>query len=198
MQEEAPVGHVVHLVRSFDDTTVPMRIAFGTRLRPRTRIVLRALIGLAAIGTVVALTALWTSDAPWWFSVIFTVMPTFFLFGCGVALVESARLSRREELLARTWADTRAQAAPATGQVAEREVALTEHGGVSSFTLTIAGVPGSPLRARWHRSSPLNHDETLLQTQVPAVGSEVRVWRSGAVDAGSPVIVEALDPSVVR
>lgn len=197
MQEEAPVGHVVHLVRSFDDPVAPSAIGFGTRVRPRTRFVLWMLLGAAAIGTVAALTALWTSDAPWWFSVIFTLMPAFFVFGCGVALRESARLSRREARLAQEWARAREHAKPILGRVSEREVSLSEHGGVSSFTLTVAELPGAPVRARWHRSNPENGDATLLQTQVPAVGSEVRVWSVRMPDAEGPVIVEAIDPSVV-
>ncbi|MDQ0646069.1 hypothetical protein QFZ53_000265 [Microbacterium natoriense] len=197
MQEEAPVGHVVHLVRSFDDDAAPSAIGFGTRVRPRTRIVLWMLVGAAAIGTVAALTALWTSDAPWWFSVIFTVMPTFFIFGCGVALRESARLSRREAHLVQEWARAREHAKPIMGRVSEREVSLTEHGGVSAFTLTVAEAPGPPLRARWHRSNPENGDATLLQTQVPPIRSRVRIWSVGMPDAHGPVIVEAIDPSVV-
>jgi hypothetical protein len=198
MQEEAPVGHVVHLVDSLDGATAPASIAFGTRLRWRSRIVLWTLVGLAAIGAVVFVSALWTSDAPWWFSLIFTVMPGFFVFGCGVALAESGRLSRREAELAQAWAHSRADAEPSTGRIAERDVSLSENGGVSAFTLTIAGIPGEPLRARWHRSNPENGDAVLLQTQVPVVGSEARVWSVGMPDADGVVIVEAVDPSVVR
>lgn len=198
MQEEAPVGHVVHLVRSFDEEAPPEFIGFGTRLRPRTRGVLWMLVGLAAIGTVAIVAVLWTGDVPWWFAAIFTVMPAFFVGGCAVALVESRRLSRREARLAQDWADARARAQPSFGRITDREVSLTEQGSVSAFTLTVADVAGAPLRARWHRSNPESRDATLLQTQVPAVGSQARVWSARMPDAERPVIVEAIDPSVVR
>lgn len=197
MDEEAPVGHVVHLVRVFDESGAPARVGFGTRLRPTTRMVLWILVGLAAIGTVFIVVALWTDGPPWWFGVIFTLMPAFFVFGCAVALGESGRLSRREGRLAERWVLTRERATSTGGRVSDREVSLMEHGGVSAFTLTVAGDAGWSIRARWHRSNPDNRDETLLQTQIPAIGSRVRIWSVGMPDDDAPVIVQALDASVV-
>ena len=83
------------------------------------------------------------------------------------------------------------------GRVVEREVSLTEHGGVSAFTLVVTDRAGTAIRARWFRNSPDAGDVTLLQTQVPAVGSRVRIWQVGSLAEDAPVIVEALDPSIV-
>lgn len=197
MGEEAPVGHVVHLVRAFDDTGAPSRVGFGARLRPGARILLWVLVVLAAVATALGVVMLWGGDSPWWFNAIFTVMPTFFVFGCGVALWESGRLSRREERLAAQWSLTRGSAASAEGRVGDRDVSLSEHGGVSSFTLTVVSDAGPSIRARWHRSNPDERDATLLQTQIPAVGSRVRIWSVGMPAEDAPVIVQALDASIV-
>ena len=197
MDEEAPVGHVVHLVRAFDESGVPARVGFGTRLRASARLVIWMLVALAAIGTVFIVIMLWRDDSPWWFDVIFTVMPSFFVFGCGFALWESGRLSRSEQRLAQRWASTRERATSTGGRVSDRQVSLMEHGGVSSFTLTVASDEGPSIRARWHRSNPDERADTLLQTQIPAIGSRVRIWSVGMPDDDAPVIVEALDASVV-
>lgn len=41
--------------------------------------------------------------------------------------------------------------------------------------------------------------QPLLQSQVPGVGVEVRVWRvvEAGVDPGVPIVIQAADPSVV-
>ena len=197
MEEEAPVGHIVHLVRVFDESGAPTRVGFGTRLSPTARVVLWMLVALAAIGTVFIVILLWWDDSPWWFDVIFTVMPSFFVFGCGFALWESGRLSRREQRLAERWALTRDRATSTGGQVSDRQVSLMEHGGVSSFTLIVVSDAGASIRARWHRSNPDGRDSALLQTQIPAIGSRVRVWSVGMPHDDAPVIVQALDPSIV-
>ena len=197
VDEEAPVGHVVHLVRAFDESGVPSRIGFGTRLSRTARLVIWMLVALAAAGTVFLVIMLWRDEPPWWFAVIFTVMPSFFVFGCGFALWESGRLSRREQRLAEQWALTRGSATSTGGRISDRQVSLTEHGGVSSFTLTVESDAGPPIRARWHRSNPDHRDATLLQTQIPAIGSRVRIWGVGMPDHDAPLIVQALDASVV-
>ncbi|WP_146008156.1 hypothetical protein [Microbacterium aurantiacum] len=197
MDEEAPVGHVVHLVRAFDESGVPSRIGFGTRLSRTARLVIWMLVALAAAGTAFLVIMLWRDDSPWWFDVIFTVMPSFFVFGCGFALWESGRLSRREQRLAERWALMRDRAAPTGGQVSDRQVSLAENGGVSAFTLTVESDAGTSIRARWHRSNPDHRDATLLQTQIPAIGSRVRIWGVGMPDDDAPVIVQALDASVM-
>lgn len=196
MEQEAPTGHVVHLVRLFS-ATAPEAIGFGTRLRPGGRTVLWGIILVGAIGTAILLVNLWTSDSPWWFNLIFTAMPSFFLVGCAIALLESARLSRIEERLATHWAQNRGRATVVGGRVTDREVALMEHGGVSSIVLAATDAAGTIVRARWYRSSPAHRDATLLQTQVPAIGAEVRIWTVGGAAEAELLILEALDPSVV-
>ncbi|HWV49058.1 MAG TPA: hypothetical protein VN035_06325 [Microbacterium sp.] len=194
---EAPIGHVVHLVRTLDDPTVPERIRFPTRMRLTGQIVVWLLVVVAAVGTGILLFHLWTGDSPWWFDLIFTFMPGFVVVGFAAAFADSTRRSRTEAALARRWAEMRGTAGPGDGRIVDRQVSLTEHGGVSAFTLTVTTSDGAVIRARWFRDTPDAADVTLLQTQVPAVGSRVRIWRIGTLAEDAPVIVEALDPSIV-
>ena len=196
-QGEAPLGHVVHLVRTLDDSAVPERIGLPIRIGTRGRIVVWLLVGVGAIATGILLFHLWTGDSPWWFNLIFTFMPGFVVVGFAVAFADSSRRARTEVVLAQRWAETRELATSSEGRVADRQVSLTEHGGVSAFTLTVADSAGSGIRARWFRNTPDAADVTLLQTQVPAVGSPVRIWQIGTLAEDAPVVVEALDPSIV-
>ncbi|MGF6823994.1 hypothetical protein M2317_002919 [Microbacterium sp. ZKA21] len=196
-QGEAPIGHVVHLVRTLDDSTAPERIGLPTRMGTGGRIVVWLLVGVGAVGTGILLLLLWTGDSPWWFNLIFTFMPGF-VVGFAVAFADSTRRARTEEVLALRWAEARGMARSGDGRVVDRQVSLTEHGGVSAFTLTVTDPAGSVIRARWFRSTPDAGDVTLLQTQVPALGSRVRIWQIGSsAEEDAPVIVEALDPSIV-
>ncbi|MEU4644673.1 hypothetical protein [Micromonospora sp. NPDC023814] len=203
MTDDTPISHIVHLVRSFeDDATAPREIQFGRRLRPSALAVLWVLLVAGTLSTSLLVVFLWTSDSPgWWFNLIFTLLPAFFMAGCGMALTESRRLSRREAQLAERWHATRNHARPSAGRVIDRTVSLMEHGSVSSFTLTLTLTVDieetSRIRARWYRSNPENADATLLQTQIPAIGSKARVWSVGAPNDNEPLIVEALDPSTV-
>lgn len=143
------------------------------------------------------LAALWTGDSPgWWFNLIFTAMPAFFLFGCAFALWESRRPALRERRLSAQWATMRANARSTVGTIIDRDVRLTEHGSVSSFIVTVRTDDDRELRARWYRSNASNADRTLLQPQVPALGSEVRIWAVPAASVDDPHVVVALDPSV--
>lgn len=196
-QGEAPIGHVVHLVRTLGDSAAPERIDFPTRMSPGARAMVWLLVGVGALGTGILLFHLWTGDSPWWFNLIFTFLPGFVVVGFAVAFADSNRRSRTQTVLARRWAETRELARSSDGRVADRQVSLTEHGGVSAFTLTVADSAGFVIRARWFRNNPDAGDVTLLQTQVPAVGSRVRIWQIGSLAEDAPVIVEALDPSIV-
>lgn len=199
MELEAPVGHVVHLLRSFDEATeAPMRIGFGRRTPAAGRWVIWSLLAVASVGAAILLFNLWTGDSPWWFNLIFTIMPALFLVGCAVGLAESGRLSRQERIIAQRWEQTRTRATSTDGRVTDRAVALLDNGGASSFALLVTDASGTQVHARWYRSNPDNHDETLLQTQIPAIGSRARIWTFGVSNAEAPIIVEALDPSVVQ
>ncbi|MFI7650977.1 hypothetical protein ACIBTZ_33680 [Micromonospora sp. NPDC049460] len=199
MTDDTPISHIVHLVRSFgDDATAPREIQFGRRLRPSALAILWVLLVAGTLSTSLLVLFLWISDSPgWWFNLIFTLLPAFFLAGCGMALTESRKLSRREAQLAERWHATRNHARPSAGRVIDRTVSLMEHGSVSSFTLTVDIEGASRIRARWYRSNPENADATLLQTQIPAIGSKARVWSVGVPNDDEPLIVEALDASIV-
>lgn len=196
---DAPAGKVVHLVDALAAAPVaPRTIEFGRRTSASAAAVLWILIAAAAVGTAVLLFALWTGESPgWWFTLIFTAMPTLFLVGCVVALLESRRLARLERRLSQQWVAQHDRIRPTDGRVTGRDVQLMEHGSVSSFTITAATDDGQTIRARWFRASPANADETLLQPQVPVIGSAVRVWAAPGSTEDDPLVVEALDPSIV-
>lgn len=192
---EAPAGNVVHLVNTHS-SSAPEALQFGRRITGATALVLWGLLVAAAVGTTALLVALGTSDSPgWWFNVLFTVLPALFLFGCAVALLESQRASKRERELSERWASTHGRARPTAGKVVARDVQLMEHGGVSSFTVTVEADDGRTIHARWFRTSPAHEGGTLLQPQVPAIGSDARIWAVPGPAVDEPCVVEALDPS---
>jgi len=82
--------------------------------------------------------------------------------------------------------------------VLARDIRLTEDGSVSSYDLTVMLGDGSTLRGR---GSPRTaSSRPLLQSQVPGVGAEARVWRVvevGVDPSAAPVVIQAADPSVV-
>ncbi|NLP86114.1 hypothetical protein HF576_19965 [Microbacterium sp. CFH 90308] len=196
--DDAPAANVVHLVADHDDLgAAPESVPFGQRITAGAALVLWALLAAAAAGSAVLLTGLWAGDSPgWWFNLIFTVLPALFLFGCALALLESRRSARRERRLSARWEATRANARSTVATIVDRDVRLTEHGSVSSFIVAVRTDDGREVRARWYRSSGSNADRALLQPQVPALGSEVRIWAVPEASVDDPHVVVALDPSV--
>ncbi|UKA58622.1 hypothetical protein [Arthrobacter sp. FW306-2-2C-D06B] len=94
------------------------------------------------------------------------------------------------------WNWMRATVRPVRGTVASRNVGLSEDGGVSSFALTIrTGEPGiASFEAGW---KPPAGSPDLLQSQVPGIGAEARVWVPGQSQTGQPLfVVEVVDPTV--
>ncbi|MET0821093.1 MAG: hypothetical protein ABWY58_09010, partial [Aeromicrobium sp.] len=113
------------------------------------------------------------------------------------ALLESRRIGRLEHRLSEQWDATRSGARPATAHIVDRDVHLVEHGGVSSFAVTVETDDGRRVSARWHRSSPMNAGRELLQPQVPGVGATVRIWAVPGASVDAPHVIEALDPTAV-
>ena len=190
----------MHLVDTHAGTLrPPPTIEFGRGISAITAAVLWILLAAAAVGTALLIAALWTSDTPgWWFNLIFTALPALFLTGCAYALVDSRRSTHLHRRLSAQWTATHSNARPTTARIVDRDVQLMEHGSVSSFTLTAETEDGQRIRARWYRSSPANSDATLLQPQVPAIGSTVRIWATPDASPDDPHVVEALDPSITR
>ena len=156
------------------------------------RLVVATLLAVGTAVFVVSLRALWSADVPWWFSLLFTVMLVGLPLAAWVAYISAIRRAGEDLGFQGQWAASRGRARLALGHISDRAVQTSEAGTVTSFVLTV-DIPNSPqVKATWHpaRETP----NYLLQTQVPGVGAEVRVW---LLDSAEVVVVEVVDPSVV-
>lgn len=198
--EDDTTGHVVHLLDRLDGApAAPESLLLPKRMRTPGRVVFALVSLVASVGAVFAITMLWIEETPgWWFSLLFTVM----IGGIPVALwailigsIEEARVERAMQL---AWLEGRhrARAEPAT--VAQRRTGLADDGSVSSFDLVVTLGVGQTIAGSWR--PPPASSRRLLQTQVPGVGTPVRVWRLADARAGSgpsPIVIEVADPTVV-
>jgi hypothetical protein len=149
-----------------------------------------------SIGAALGIWLLWTNETPgWWFNVLFTVMNACIAVAPWPILANSIREAGLENRLEAVWRDIRSIAVATHGRVINRHCALAEDGSVASFTLLIEVPDCQPICAKRY---PINEGEYLLQTQVPGVGSEVRVWRIPNASADTPIVIEVADPSVVN
>ncbi|HZX76878.1 MAG TPA: hypothetical protein VFE83_06835 [Lysobacter sp.] len=150
---------------------------------------------LATAGAALAIFALWTGETPgWWFNVIFTVMIGGLAVALWAILIGSIEQANLERHLQTVWREIAPRAVAATARVTERRWVLAEDGSVTSFALVVQPPDGRPLCARWR---PDTSRDCLLQSQVPGVGSEARVWRAPDGLVAAPLVVEVADPTIV-
>ncbi|GAB3571626.1 hypothetical protein GCM10027405_37990 [Arthrobacter alkaliphilus] len=190
---------LVHLVpRLIPGAEPPSELLFQRRLGPAGRAIVAGIFVLATMTCGWLAIELWTSHTPgWWFNALFTVMFVGLLIGVWAGFASSVRNGARERATQDQWKRARTTARPVRGNVASRHVGLSEDGGVSSFSLTITtDQPGvAPFEAEWNRPSGSSAD--LLQSQVPGIGSEARVWVCGQSRSDQQVFaVEVADPTV--
>ncbi|KRC61448.1 hypothetical protein ASE14_11300 [Agromyces sp. Root81] len=197
---EVTVGHVVHLIERFDAADrAPESLLLPKRMRTLGRVMF-ALAGLVATaGAVAALVMLWTDETPgWWFNVIFTVMIGGIPVVLWAILIGSIQDAGAERAMQEVWQEHRHHARAERGSVADRRIALSDDGSVSSFDLVVTLGTGGTLEGSWRPRT--SSSRPLLQTQVPGVGTAVRVWRiadAGVDPSASPVVIEVTDPTVV-
>lgn len=192
-------GHVIHFVPRPDLAAAPARAPESLRFPARMGIAGRIGFGLlnlvASIGAAWAIVLLWTDDTPgWWFNLIFTVMLGGLALALWAALVGSIQQARLERELQAMWRKIGPTAVAASGRVSDRRWALAEDGAVSCFALVVQLADGPSVEGRWN---PQHSDQRLLQTQVPGVGAQARVWRIPNAAANAPLLIEVADPSVV-
>lgn len=185
-------GHVVHLLQHWGDETPPEDLRIKGALGAGARAAFAAAAVAASLVAVALVIVLWTSETPgWWFSLLFTVI----LLGLSTALwavyAGSLRTGRERSVAVSQWAESFASARPLAATVLDRTVSTREDGEVGTFDLTVTG----GTTATWRPQSASARG--LLQTQVPGVGAAVRVWQVPGAPAEHPLVVEALDPSVV-
>jgi hypothetical protein len=100
--------------------------------------------------------------------------------------------AERERASAR-WIETLDPIRPSTGVVVERHVNTIEDGTVAALELTMRTEQGVTVVGTWRPRST----RPLLQPQVPGVGSSVRVWSIPDAAAADPLVIAALDPTVI-
>ncbi|MCX2748315.1 hypothetical protein OOZ51_10875 [Arthrobacter sp. MI7-26] len=193
------VVRLVHLVPSISsDSAPPLELLFQRRLGSAGRTIVACAFVIATMVCGWPVAILWTSDTPgWWFNAIFTVMLVGLPIGFWAGYVASVRDAARERAAQRQWSSLRVTARPIRGIVSSRRVGFLEEGGVASFTLTVAtGESGlASFRANWR--PPAGGPAFLLESQVPGIGAEIRVWVPSEPQPEHPVfLVEVADPTV--
>ncbi|KQZ11520.1 hypothetical protein ASD23_05655 [Agromyces sp. Root1464] len=197
---DATAGHVVHLIERFDTPqSAPESLLLPKRMRTLGRAMFALAGVIATVGAAVALVPLWTDETPgWWFNLIFTIMIGGIPVVVWAILVGSIQDAAAERALQETWQEHRDRARAEPGTVADRRIALSDDGSVSSFDLVVTLGRGATLSGSWRPRT--SSGRPLLQTQVPGVGTAVRVWRIADADvaaSASPVVIEVADPTVV-
>ncbi|SIO00403.1 hypothetical protein [Agromyces cerinus] len=193
-------GHVVHLIDRIDAAAhAPESLLLPKRMRTAGRVMF-ALVGLVTtVGAIAALVLLWTDGTPgWWFNLIFTVMICGIPVAVWAMLIGSIQEAGVERAMQETWQEHRRRARAEHGSVADRRIALSDDGSVSSFDLVVTLGPGETLAGSWRPRT--SSGRPLLQTQVPGVGTAARVWRIVDADGdpgASPVVIEVADPTIV-
>lgn len=193
-------GHVVHLLERFDaPTSAPQSLLLPKHLGARGRVMFAFVNVIVTAAAVFALYFLWTSEESpgWWFNLIFTVMIGGIPVAMWAILIGTGDEAKLDHVLQARWDESRHHARAEPGLVLARNIRLTEFGSVSAFGLTVKLGDGSTLRGRG--TPDMASSQPLLQSQVPGVGVEVRVWRvvEAGVDPGVPIVIQAADPSVV-
>jgi hypothetical protein len=186
-----PPGSVVRLVTSMPDSP-PAELPIPPRMGPTGRRLAYLGCLLATVLTVGFSILLWVSDTPgWWFSALFTVFFAVLCLTFWGVVEASVTAGDAERDAARVWARALPGVVGQRGVLADRHVALSDEGGVSSFDVAIELDDGGTVTARW---LPGREAPTLLQPQVPGARAAARVWRDPQT-AGAPVVVDLLDPT---
>ncbi|WP_431279425.1 hypothetical protein [Leifsonia poae] len=189
-------GHVVRLLDVWSEPSPPTALPLRGRMRPATVMTLLVLLLIASIGGAAGVVLLWSQPTPgWWFSLIFTVMIGGLLFTLWFAYVGSIADGRLRAVARQRWADGAGRIHLESGTIRQRTVSTLEDGRVDTFTLAVTISDGGTVNAVWHR--PTARAAGLLQPQVPSAGAMVRVWRVAGAPAEWPLLIEAVDPSIV-
>jgi len=185
-------GHVVHLLQHWGDAAAPETLRIRPRLGSASRAALAVLLFIASAIAVFLIAILWVFETPgWWFSLLFTVMIGGLTCALWFGYIGAIRSGvRRENAIAR-WAELAVRASD--GVIVARDVVTSDDGSVPRFELTVRTELGTVMSGQW----VAQHGRYLLQPQVPGVGSPVRVWRDEQGLDTDPLVIEALDPTVV-
>ncbi len=189
-------GHVVRFVPRDDVARAPEVLPVARPLGRSARVILGALLVLAAVVAAGLISALWTQPTPGaWFSALFTVMISGLVLALVLAYIGALRDGRARAEAAQLWSRARKHVAE-HGRIVAREVSTQEDGQVGSFTLSVAVEGGAELHARW--SMPRASSGAILQSQVPVVGQPVRVWRLEPGHGDSAYVIDVADPSAAE
>jgi len=190
-----PDGHVVHLLQHWGDSLAPVSLRTRPKLSPTSRVILAVLLVMTALVAVYLVVTLWTLETPgWWFSLLFTVIILGLTFGLWFGFVEALRSGARREQASSRWTEIREAVSSSPGVLVSRNVVTSEDGTVPRFDVTVRTADGSLVTAIWN---PQSSSRYLLQSQVPGVGSTVRVWRNESGPDLDPLVIEVLDPTVL-
>lgn len=194
--------HIIHLVpwmspldAASSPGQAPETLRLPRRMGTAGRIWFALLSTLMTVGAALAIFALWTNETPGlWFNLIFTAMSGALAIVPWAILMNLIGRANLEQHWQAVWRGIAATAVVTTGRVAERNWVLAEDGSVISFALGVKTSDGRSIQGEWY---PPNARTCLLQSQVPGIGSEARVWHAPDASATLPLVIEVADPSVV-
>lgn len=192
-------GHVIHLVPRLEAAAspgqAPTALQLPRRMGPTGRLLFALMCASASVCAAWMIYELWTHETPgWWFNLIFTAMIGGLAIALWAILAGSIRQARYETDLQTAWCAVAPTAIAMAGRVSDRYWALAEDGAVMSFDLTVQVADGGSVSGEWH---PELSRGQLLQTQVPGIGADVRIWLAPNDAPDAPLLIEVADPSVV-
>ncbi|WP_285728195.1 hypothetical protein [Psychromicrobium xiongbiense] len=184
MESRVPLGadtlYLMHLLPTISaESAPPAVLLFPRRMGGTARILSATVLAFATVVCLGAIALPWTEETPgWWFGALLTIILLLLPAGFWAGYASAVRDGRWEGAAQQQWWEAGAGAGSRAyrGTVTVRQVNLREDGGVSSFTLTVAGATSAgpevslaSFDADWHR--PAGQAADLLQPQVPGVGA---------------------------
>lgn len=133
-----------------------------------------ALLVVVSVGFVWLVTVnAWDHEGffPWFWNVLWTAFPWFFLLPLWVALLRSAARKPAGDRFRREYASVFADMAPSAGVVTDSWVQRTESGGTADFILAVEDAHGPIVTRR------LARDAVFQPFEAPVPGDTVQIWR---------------------
>lgn len=133
-----------------------------------------ALLVVVSVGFVCLVTVnAWDHDGffPWFWNIIWTVFPWFFLLPLWAAFFRSVAKKPAGDRFSRGCALARADLAPSPGVVTNSWIRRTDSGGTADFILAVEDTVGSVVTGR------LAHDASFQPFEAPVPGDTVQIWR---------------------
>ncbi|WP_219921791.1 SHOCT domain-containing protein [Brevibacterium oceani] len=146
----------------------------GTRAGAGKIAVRFALLALVSVGFVWLVTVnAWDHEGffPWFWNILWTAFPWFFLLPLWVALFRSAARQPAGDRFRRRYASAFADTPPSAGVVTDSWIQRTDSGGTADFLLAVEDERGKIV------TGCLARDASFQPFEAPVPGDAVQIWR---------------------